>query len=225
MSDFLRPLVIVPAAGFGRRVGSPESKEMLLREDGSYLIDFALDWARENECRCLVLTRKEKKNLIDYLNAKSKQQDLQISIVSETRDWPETLLLSAPYWQKWNLVFLPDMSFEPRSALKDGLTLFKQNQSQVENEPDLIVWSHEISEARSSWGYILSEGPHKLHLAEKPKQDRRGRAWGLYAFQSTIGLDLLRAQAASNRDHEWKMLALKCKEVFLESFRDLTRGQ
>src|SRR3990167_336203 len=112
MGDFLRTMLI-PAAGLGTRVGSPEAKEMLPRPAGvsfenEPMITMALQLAAECEAKPHVITREEKVSLVKYLSKmRTPLADLiappiSVQLVGATREWPDTLLLSRPAWSDYN---------------------------------------------------------------------------------------------------------------------------
>lgn len=208
-----KPLVLIPAAGFGRRVGSPEAKELLLRPDGTHLIDLPLQCAGERGWPVHVVTRPEKKTLVRYL-----QQIPYVTVqeIGPTFDWPETLLASEPYWHEWNLVFLPDMEFKPRHAL-DEMALA------MTGEADLVTANHLVPEL-NAWGVLWPE-ISGLTLGEKVSVSTSEPrwAWGLYGFRREVGRKILEAQLASCRDHRLRQLPIRGASVKLQEFRDLTR--
>lgn len=241
-SDFL---VLIPAAGYGVRVGRPESKEMLKRPgshvlgfsgasfSGSPLIEEPIRRAWDAGAAVLVITREEKKSLIRYLEdlkAESPGRELQVQLVPPTKDWPDTLLASAPYWRKWNCVVLPDTEYEPRDMLShiSNLALSNFNLSDFNlSDFNLIVAQHQVQNL-STWG-VIQLANDSVRLCEKPQStaglSHSDFAWGLYAFKKELGEKLLRLQSESSQDHQWKELkGVKAKELRLKSFMDLGRG-
>ena len=91
----LETKIIIPAAGFGTRVGSPEAKEMLILQDQQPLIDFAIQLAKENQAVAHVITRKEKKSLIAHLQ---NQTAVNIQLIEPSKEWPDTILKSKDFW-------------------------------------------------------------------------------------------------------------------------------
>ncbi len=85
-------LILIPAAGYGTRMGSPPAKEILHAPDTqSPLIERALSLTKKLGCRAHVITRKEKTSLIEYVIDYSNHNHLEttIQIVNPTREWPE----------------------------------------------------------------------------------------------------------------------------------------
>lgn len=211
--------IIVPAAGFGRRVGSPESKEMFFRSNGERLIDLPIKLAKTNSWPVLVLSREEKQELNQYLTRHNYSREIQVHCVGVTSDWPETLLKSEAKWKDWNIVVLPDTEFSPMTILEGFEELVKNSQF------DVVAWIHSVEkEDLSQWGYICSID-NKVYLSEKPKKPLSDQAWGLFAFHKSKGRELLALQKESNQDHQWKAADFRVKLIQLNAFKDLTRGK
>lgn len=213
----MRPLVLIPAAGFGVRAGRPEAKEMLERRAGEPLINWPLQLAQDRGWSAHVITRREKKSLINHiedLRARSAAE-IHIQLVEPTRDWPQTLLQSEPYWHNWNLVLLPDVEFYPVEVL-DTLAAHMSPQWDV-------LWAEHLQSNLSSWGTFERKSDDQVALCEKPKPKRSGWAWGVYAFHRSVGKMILETQCRSTVDHIRRNLQLKGKGFRLETFVDLTR--
>lgn len=187
--------------------------------EGRPLIDFALEQALKRNWPVHIITREEKQPLIQHLQA-WKCRGLQISwqFVSATKEWPETLLLSKPFWQERNLVVLPDTRYLP-------LDIWDQMQTQQDVGVDVtyaVMESDDLKSA-SSWGVLRFE---PFSLCEKPREVLPPRYffWGLMLFRKHVGQDLLEAHFESTFDHQWKALQVKATQVRLIDFTDLTRG-
>lgn len=181
MISSVKPLVLIPAAGFGRRMGSPMSKELLPLRAGRPLIEAPLEWCADRHWPVLVITRQEKINLIEYLSRRENASDgeglsaqrpkvrktssspVDTLLVSATKDWPDTLLASGDHWHEWNLVLLPDVDFAPLEIL--------DQMAELMNSPkQLIVASHDVgveAEARRAWGFLRPTSTGVM-IAEKP---------------------------------------------------------
>ncbi len=185
MISSVKPLVLIPAAGFGRRMGSPLAKEILPLRAKRPLIEAPLEWCADRHWPALVITRQEKTNLIEYLSWRNKTlvgerhfsprvDDLRTNtssvdtlIVGATQDWPDTLLASRDHWHEWNLVLLPDVDFAPLEIL-DQIAEQMGRLSPLPNQ--LIVASHDIGldeNARRGWGFLLPTSKGVM-IAEKP---------------------------------------------------------
>lgn len=210
-----QPLVLLPAAGFGTRVGSPNSKEILKGPGGGPLIETALKQAQLRGWPVHVITRKEKTELIQYLERyrKDNELEIEIQIIEPSKEWPDSILRSRAYWRPRNLLCLPDTIFSPL-GIWDSLV-----QSQVELSV-AVFQPHDFSK----WGVIkLSESG--VEICEKPQTNHEGmRAWGLMSFQPKAGEVLLKAQLESTFNHQWYPLDLKAELFSLDQFEDLTRS-
>lgn len=209
-----KPLVLLPAAGFGTRVGSPESKELMLGPQGRPLIDHALEQAAVRSWPVHVITRKEKHSLIQYLQSLS---DLEISIqvIEPSREWPDTLLQSKPFWNERNLLVLPDTQYAPLSVW-DSLGSSQAPLSAAVFSPKNF----------EKWGVLRKSTGGILEVCEKPRDHRPGmKAWGLLCFEKSVGENIFSAQLKSTFEHQWKELEIVSEFFDLESFEDLTRSR
>lgn len=213
--------MIIPAAGFGRRVGSPESKELLSDEQGRPLIQWGLDQAFLRTWPVHVIVRSEKKSLIQYLekqktNLGAHSELLTWQEIEASEEWPDTLLQSQKSWHEKNLVWLPDTRFAPVAAL-DSLA------------SALIDHLHAYGVFRvhesKTWG-ILSDD---IYLSEKCELQISHEldfcAWGVLAFRKSIGEKLLNLHLQSTLEQrtvsfDWGAPA----KIQLDWFQDLTRG-
>jgi hypothetical protein len=108
--------VIVPCAGFGKRMGlnPQQSKEMLVDPlTGKRMIDQTLEKARGR--LAVVVVRREKQDLIEHLQKHWPWVD--ILIVAPTPEWPASILETQKLWSARNVVILPDTRFEPNSVV------------------------------------------------------------------------------------------------------------
>lgn len=211
--------LIVPAAGFGKRVGAPQSKEMFLNpKTQKPLIQSSLDLAVKNNFDYHLITRKEKQNLIEFVRdyADKNQLKANIQIIEPQGEWPATVLASKDFWQESNILFLPDTEFEPIEILdniKNSLIL-----------KDLSFACFEV-ENGAVWGCLKSAGPNSFKICEKPQEKHHQfLAWGLIGFKKQSGETLFKSLEQSNRDHLWKALDANIEILNLKSFKDLTRG-
>ncbi len=225
-------LVIVPAAGFGRRVGSPIAKEMLRVKVAALgargvsksltepMIAHCLDLAKTMNLAAHVIVRPEKKALVRYLKKRAQTQELSVQIVGVTREWPDTLLLSRPFWRAKNIVCLPDTRFRP-------LQIFKVIDQRLRRTP--LVWATFKAKDLKCWGAV--DLKHKTH-AEKPTSWVAGaRGWGLFGFQKRYGVRVLESLLKSTMNSrqsqgdgsEWRHLSISQAGVELDQFQDLAR--
>lgn len=208
--------MLIPAAGYGRRVGSPPAKELMAGPSGEPMILNALKAAARRCWPALVITRDDKLELIRFLQSlDSREYNVAVQTIGPSRDWPDTLLQSQPRWRAKNLVVLPDTEWAPESALDD--LNFALNVS------DVAFGSHCVK-SQKTWGVLQAEG-ETLSLCEKPQISTGVSAWGLYGFRRDAGPSLLKAQSESTQDHRWRVLKLQATEIRLSTFRDLTRSK
>jgi hypothetical protein len=170
---------------------------MLPDENGKPMIRWALDIA----INPLVITRAEKKDLIEYLN----ENGVQYMIVEPTKEWPDTILSSKNYWRKRNILLLPDTRFKPAFP-----TIDKLNHLLFNNK--VVTACHRVKD-QNNWGIVKER-----KIYEKPDFDGEGLAWGLIAFQRSAGgvlfSDLLN-DGVTFIDTELILM--------LDEFKDLTR--
>lgn len=213
-------LIIIPAAGFGTRMGAPEAKEMLPRPAGSHLsgeplIAWSLRLAKLTGARVHVITRPEKKSLIDYIHTQA-DDSISLQMVGATKEWPETLLLSEPYWQKSNIILLPDVDFSPDTIVED---LFCKMES---NESDL-VFATIAKNGYRTWGVV--DQASNSHCEKPLVATASACAWGVFGFQKEFGKAILQQMLESTFDHHWWKLPGRASFLSLERFEDLTRGK
>lgn len=199
-------LCIIPCAGVGSRMNMPfnKSKELLIDPcTHEPIIKWSLDLCRKHHIEPLVITRKEKTDLIDYL----AQQGVKTLIIEPSGEWPNSILASEHLWKENNLLLLPDTRFSPENSLKrveDALELSKP----------VVFALHKVDDV-SKWGCI-----EEFCYTEKPKKTSEGWAWGLIGFQKDYGAILFNDMAipkTSNSHVE------ETNFLFLDKFVDLTR--
>ncbi len=212
------PLMILPAAGFGRRSGALGSKELLPGSQGKPLIQFHLELARERQWPVHVITREDKKDLIDYLEKASMNQEIEIQIIESSREWPETVLRSQEFWREKNILCLPDAQFSPVEIL-DRMNVDLDQAS-------LVVGQFTGSDDLASWGYIHKISDAVIEICEKPETENLKhfvKPWGLIGFQKSHGSVLFEAQLQSTFDHNWKQIEADVLFLSLNEFKDATR--
>lgn len=217
-SSTTKTSLIVPCAGFGTRVGSPPAKELLPHPHSLQpLIDTSLDIAENNNWPLILITRPEKKILIDYVQAQQKKRELKINwvLVKPTKEWPESILVSQNFWDENNLLVLPDTEWQPQAAEQKIV-------QQLENYE--VSYGLFNTEDLTTWGAVQISD-NDIKVCEKPKKKLADfYPWGLIAFKKSVGQILFEALLQSTMDHEIKTLPLKAQKYFLNSFTDLTRS-
>lgn len=210
--------VILPAAGFGTRMGSPESKEMLFAEDESFpMIQHALDLLAEENCRIVLPTRKEKKSLIDFVTKHSPHVIIQI--IEKSKEWPDTILQTHPYWLDKNLLILPDTRWSPENEILKLPSLLDSHH---------FAFSTFTSSVPETWGVfrdqpwaVCDKPPHSVLNENKSNTF----CWGHIAFQKELGQPLFSNILKSHHSKSFESLPNSTSAGFirLDSFCDLTR--
>lgn len=188
--------------------------------EGRPLIDFALAQALNRDWPVHIITREEKRPLIQHLKTwQARGLEISWQFVSATREWPETLLLAKSFWRERNLVVLPDTRYLPLDIWDQ-----MQSQSEVESDVTYAVMESEDLKVASSWGVLRFQ---PFSLCEKPQEilPPSYLFWGLMLFRKHVGQALLEAHLESTFDHQWKALQIKADQVRLIDFADLTREQ
>lgn len=143
-----------------------ESKEMIL-DNGVPIIQWTLDVCKKYKLNPVIITRKEKTDLIEYCKDKAT-----IVIHEPKGEWMDTILSSIDHWDTWNFVMLPDTRFKNTSVINDMKIYLKSG-------ADLVFAIHKVSDPEK-WGIITDK-----FSIEKP-EDRffpeDTMAWGLFAF-------------------------------------------
>jgi dTDP-glucose pyrophosphorylase len=211
--------IIVPCAGYGVRVGSPPAKELLPHPTTKKpLIEGCLEMAEETGWPLVLITRPEKKVLIDYVHQQEKQRHIHVEwvLVKNTKEWPESVLASQPFWGEQNLLLLPDVEWNPKSAVVEIVDNLKTYD---------ISYGLFESENLQTWGTVeISD--RQIRVCEKPRENYDGfLPWGLLAFKRSVGRFLFDSLLRSTLDHEVRTLPFKAQKIALDSFVDLTRGQ
>lgn len=197
--------MILPAAGFGTRakMKKNQSKELLINPSTKKpLIQYHLDIAQQYMLDPLVITRKEKKDLISFC----KKNKIDYQVITPEGEWSNTVLMSQNYWHEYNILALPDTVYEPHFAvwnIKKGLELGSQS----------VIAFHHVDDV-SKWGSISN---YKLY--EKRDLEDGGYAWGLIGFKKDYGRKLFEAMAKKGEPFTLKDTSF----TYLEWFEDLTR--
>jgi dTDP-glucose pyrophosphorylase len=213
------PLVILPCAGYGRRVGSPPAKELLCLREGRPLIEEPLTRARELNWPTVIVTRPQKETLIQYCEDHFPKTQVCLIDLPETSEWPDSVLASEAYWQEWNLLVLPDTAYAPRD-------IWAQMMSTVKADTVLVVAEHQVQDPQT-WGRVEIESGG-VWLAEKVSAVAApGSAWGVLAFHRSVGRALFKGFTQSRGSQCLvQMRGVRPDQVqklALQEFTDLTR--
>lgn len=203
--------IIIPAAGFGTRARSLGSKELLPLYNQEPIIKKALDASAHFGYRSHVITRSEKLDLIAFLES-FPHADMQI--INPSREWPDSILQSAPFWASKNIILLPDTLWSPLDLIERISLALDQAQ---------VVPATFSPSDLSSWGVFKTHQDY-FELCEKPSDGHdHATAWGILGFRKEAGEELFKAILESSLDHMWKKTKLSFKPVTLEHFEDVTR--
>ncbi len=215
---------LIPAAGFGKRVGEPPAKELLIDpENQRPLIDWSLQLAIDLGLKPVVITRESKTSLRAYLDEYWHSRGVEVHLVSHSKEWPDSILQSEVLWGPINLMLLPDTRFEP-------ISLVKQLIHDCENDKDASFGFFRTIERLDTWGVLDWSASRTLKICEKPKtlprisspQDKMA-PWGLISFKKEVGKNLFSDLLGSNQSHEWFEFRNSYSLHELNSFRDITR--
>jgi dTDP-glucose pyrophosphorylase len=201
----VKPLMLIPAAGFGERAGRPLAKEMLL-VDSLPMIEWCLSLAEKFSFDPLVVTRKEKTNLLAYL----EERKIKYFLAGQTPEWQQTVLAAKHLWREKNLLVLPDTRFSPLQIVKEVVADLSQ-------KTPLVFAVHQVANA-GDWG-VIDIHSASVRICEKPRAQEGAFAWGLIAFHQEAGEKLF----LSLRHNQWLELPYPLKTKKLDDFFDLTR--
>jgi hypothetical protein len=210
-------IAIIPAAGFGRRVGSPPAKELLPHPywpDKNFL-EVTLSICKQFHLQPLIISRVDKVILNQYVLTQLGEQALMT--ILESCEWTETVLKSRPRWGERNILLLPDAYFTPLTIIQQTLDLLKCF--------DLVVATHKIDPNESpNWGVVDKV---KFRLFEKPisPQQFQNLAWGVLGFRNTDEvLTFWQCYHMSRTIQQPAEAPAKTAFIELDKFLDLARG-
>lgn len=220
--------LIIPAAGFGTRVGRPHAKELHLNpQTGRPLIELSLQLAKQCKYSYHLITRKEKSQLVEFVQTYAKSNDIPLSIqfveIIEGQsgwEWPRTVYESRYYWQEKNILILPDTEFAPTDCLPQL--------AEDLNHCDCSFATF-LAHNPEVWGCLYHDADQTYSICEKPATAAADTAklsslaWGIIGFRKKAGELLFPILQESNQDRQWKKLKMSCRQVRLEFFKDLTR--
>lgn len=197
---------VILCCGYGTRMGmkSNESKEMLLDKTGYPIIYHSFILCNIYKLNPLVITRKEKTDLIDYC----KEHNVETLIIDPKGEWPETILASAPMWESSNILILPDTRFESTRVIE-----YMKNDIDELN-CDYSVAVHKIDES-SKW--CVTNG---AYIVEKPVENNYDWAMGLIAWDIYNGKKLFTQLSERNK---YFVFDGNVGFHYLDNFKDVTR--
>lgn len=196
---------IIPCAGFGKRMNMlpDESKELIINPNNNRpLIDYAFSLCNLYDLEPLVITREEKKDLIEYC----ANLNIETQIIEPVGEWPDTILESMHNWNKDNILILPDTVLSPVSVIEDIKTGLKLGNNAV-------IALHDVKDV-SKWGSVKD-----YNIIEKSSNTNEGKAWGLIGFKDYYGYELFSAMSTRNKNFKLDNTGF----VYLNEFKDITR--
>lgn len=198
---------ILPCAGFGLRMGMlpNQSKEMLQDGTGNPVIQYSLDLCYKYDLEPVIITRKEKTDLLAYCHC--RVYPIETLIIEPNGEWPNTILASKDLWNENNIMILPDTRFNPTSVIKDMESSLKLGNRAV-------IALHEVSDS-SKWCIV-----DDYQLIEKPNWDEKSMAMGLIGFKKDEGELLF--SIINKRNMPYSLM--DAGFVYLNDFKDITRG-
>lgn len=215
--------ILIPAAGFGTRVGSPPAKELFIREDTKQpMIEWSLGLATQENISATIITRKDKSYLIDYLqNHPNYNSTFDLHLIESSTDWQDTLLQAQDVWGLNNIVLLPDVTWQPIQKLSQLV-----NSLTHDSTPSISIALHSVSDFEK-WGILCEDKNNAYIWCEKPKEiptnTKMLGAWGIFGFHKNIGFNLLTQLIESQKQKKYFELKEKVNLVHLDYFKDLTR--
>lgn len=200
-------LIIIPAAGYGTRMlMSPgQAKEMLPDSTGKPIINYSLHIAEDLHINPLVITRKDKDQLINHLQGLMTR----ILIIEPEGEWPNTILKSKHLWKKRNILILPDTRFIPISVIQPMIDSLQKHA--------VSAAIHDVGDV-SLWGAV-KKTKTGLKMCEKPHKKSKGQAWGLLGWRLEEGEALFQHFSTRN---VWKIFE-NSVSFKLDEFKDITR--
>jgi dTDP-glucose pyrophosphorylase len=197
---------IIPCAGFGTRMNmSPnQSKELIIDYTGLPIIDYSLGLCRKYNLHPVIITRPEKKDLIEYL----KNKDVTIILHDGSGEWPTSILKAKSHWsEEGNILILPDTRFAPESVIPNIMT-------SLDLGVNATFALHKVDDI-SKWGSIKDYA-----VTEKSQLTSAGHAWGIIGFQAHYGEELFTGMRVRNV----QLQLTNTSFLMLDFFKDITRG-
>jgi len=221
--------IIIPAAGYGVRMGKVPAKELLPHPKTRR--PFIVEAIEKHKCLGSpfhIISRNDKMELNHFLYQMQKERkdiSIDVQLIDPSKEWPETILRSEPYWFDWNLLLLPDADYTPlitESVISDLLSV-NEFEFHFQNQAYFFVFN---TMTPSLWS-LVDISPESFDIVEKPSKEKErvsAQAWGLILFHRKVGKKLFRALLESSMDHQWKFMDFRAQTISLNDFEDLTRG-
>jgi hypothetical protein len=200
------PCALIPAAGFGTRMGTPPAKELLPHPyfKNKNFLEICLESCQKLSVSPLVISRKDKTELNDFLS----KNKIPYILINHSLDWQDSILQSISLWQEENLVLLPDTYYNPLSQVQ--MTVMKLK------EVSLSFTYFKVSDSKN-WGGIKFDSNEVLIVEKKTGFNY---AWGHLGFKKEIGSKLFKSLL---QDKEFKFHG-RFSAQLIDTFIDLTRS-
>lgn len=208
-----KPLVIIPAAGWGTRVGSPPAKELLSHPIYPHrnFIEQALHVCDQAELDALFISRADKSALNDWLLKNIPANNYLI--IEQTTEWTDSLLQSQPLWRSKNILLLPDTQWRPLNAMDQLIQSLDNHQ--------VGILLHQVTDP-TQWGMVSLD-----FMIEKPQslEVQYLGAWGIVGFTNHPKVyEFWQNYHCSRREQQPAYLPGPAWIGHLDYFEDLTRG-
>lgn len=200
---------IIPCAGKGTRMGSPEGGKELLPDPntGEPLIYYSLRVARQHSLQPVCIVSPDKTELMFVIKRFSPDSIIVVQQPKEGTEWPHSVLFSEKHWHNdVNLLILPDTRFNSQviRPWNDGYTHFYTHKTDEPEKFGIVKWN-------------INGG---LDTAEKPTGLTGSHYhWGLIKFNKTVGKQLFTCYSNRNK---WTTIKPSVM-IPLWKFVDITR--
>jgi len=204
LSDSKSLSIILPAAGFAQRMGTPEAKELIEVCTGTRLIDFSLNHIRLAQKlkiphKVIVVIRKEKESVYEhvYKTLSPASQVLCEYFNPNFQEWPGSIFSAKRHFSNYNLVLLPDsvirLSANDPMTNENGSNLVEQVIQNLTRSP-LVLGVCRCSDPSilSTMGSVkIGDDGNVLDLKDKPRKPESFNGfWGALAFNKSIASEL-----------------------------------
>lgn len=195
---------IIPCAGLGTRMNMKpnESKEMLHDPViNGPVIQYSLDLCKKYDLDPLIVTRKEKTDLIKYC----KKNKIQVLIIEPKGEWYNTVFQSKSQWNYHNILLLPDTRFNPEHIINEIKLA-------LQLEAKSVIGLHLVDDS-TKW-CILDD----YALIEKPMKKSKAMAMGIIGFNDNEGMRIFGSMTKNRKIH-----LSQSSFSYLTDFIDITR--
>jgi hypothetical protein len=164
-------------------------------------LDGVLKVARSTGWPLILVTRPENKIHIDD---HSLQKEWVFA--KATASWPESVLMSQPFWADANLLLLPGLDLRPDNVVIDIVNNLKKF--------DISYGLYESQNIKAH-GHV-EIGEKQIQICDGYK--KHGLPWGLLAFRKSVGRMLFESMISAAADHEIKTLPFKATKTTLNNY-------